>query len=116
MSDWARPDVSVGDFCLYFDNPSNPQNPAMGFVLERPGAQTISLLIFSPSSGWVEKKSVRHADDPFWRESDAAPQWQKWGCFRVHPMTELLPSLREMVTDWKIAKARRATKQAAAAE
>ena len=117
MSEWARPEVSVGDFCLFYDNPSNPQNPSMGFVVERPGAQTVSLLIFSPSSGWVEKKSVRHADDPFWHESDSAPQWQRWGCFRLHPITELIPHMKEMVVDWKIAKAKRqASKQAAAAE
>lgn len=110
MSEWKRPELNVGDFCLFYDNPSNTQNPVMGFVAEKPGVHTISLLVFSPNSGWVDKKSVRHADDPFWRESEMAPQWQQWGCYRVHPMTELMPLLGEMVTDWKIAKAKRQAK------
>ena len=117
MSEWTRPEVSIGDFVLFYDNPSNQQTPSPGFVLERPGAQTVTLLIFGAATGWTQKNSVRHADDPFWVTSEDAPSWQRWGCFRLHPMTELMPSLREMVTDWRIAKAKRqAVKQAQKAE
>ena len=49
-------------------------------------------------------------DDPFWKESETATAWSKWGCFKLHPMTKLMPQLNEMVTDWKVAKARNKTK------
>jgi hypothetical protein len=101
--------VSVGDLCLFYDNPRSPQNPALAFVSERPGANTLSLLVFSASLGWHDRKSVRHADDPFWRESEMAQNWQQWGCWRAHPITELMPVLSAMVSDWKIARAKRQT-------
>ena len=107
MSDWKQPELSVGDAVLFYDNPSNPEEPSMGWVIEKPGVQTISVLVFTQSAGFVEKRSVRHLDDPFWQTSDTATAWHRWGCYRPHPMTELVPVLREMVSDWKIAKARR---------
>ena len=108
MSEWKQPELRVGDQVYFYDNPTNPQNPVMGWVVEPPGTQTISVLVFSQSAGFVEKKSVRHKDDPFWRESEVAQQWQKWGAYELHPVTELLPMLSQMIADWKIAKAKRA--------
>lgn len=109
MSDWQRPDVAVGDLVLWYSDPLNPQNPSMGFVSERPGKNTIDILIFSPTMGWVDRKSVRHVDDPFWRESEMSGNWAQWGGFRLHPVTELMPTLQAMVSDWKIARAKRQT-------
>lgn len=104
---WKMPDLEVGDAVYFYDNPSNLQSPAMGWVIEKPGVQTISILIFSQNAGFIEKKSVRHADDPFWSESEMAPSWQRWGCFKLHPLTEIMPVLGEMIRDWKVSKARR---------
>lgn len=110
MSEWAMPELAVGDLVLYYANPVNPRDPALGFVVEKPGRTALSILVFGQSTGWIEKKSVRHVDDPFWKESETANAWAKWGCYTLHPMTKLMPQLNDMVTDWKVAKARSKTK------
>ena len=108
MAEWTFPELKVGDAVFWHSNPQNlGESPAMGWVIEKPGTQTISILIFAQNAGFVEKKSVRHADDPFWRESETANNWQQWGCFTLHPVTEVLPVLKEMISDWKISRARR---------
>lgn len=107
---WQMPQLAVGDLVLYYSNPVNPRDPQLGFVVEKPGITAISILVFGQSTGFIEKKSVRHKADPFWKESETANSWAKWGCFDLHPMTELMPQLNEMVRDWKLAKARNKTK------
>jgi hypothetical protein len=54
----------------------------------------------------VEKKSVRHKDDPFWRESEMAGNWAKWGCFTLHPTTETLKEIKGLLTKLKLDAAR----------
>jgi hypothetical protein len=49
---------------LFYDNPQNPSDPCVGWVSRRPGVNTVYILTFSPDTGFVEKPSVRHADDP----------------------------------------------------
>ena len=108
MAEWSFPELKVGDAVLWHSNPQNlNETPALGWVIERPGTQTVSVLVFTQSTGFIEKKSVRHADDPFWRESETANNWQQWGCFTLHPVTEVMPVLKEMISDWKISRARR---------
>jgi hypothetical protein len=75
-------------------------------VIERPGREAISILVFTQAAGFVEKKSVRHVSDPFWKESEMAPQWQKWGCFDLHPNTKALKELQGLLVKAKIEKAR----------
>jgi len=99
-------ELSVGDLVLWHDDPLSSSNPpSLGWVIQR-GRETISILIFSENSGLVEKKSVRHKDDPFWRESEVAGNWAQWGCFTVHPTTEILKELKPFLTKLKMAEAR----------
>lgn len=107
MTPFQMPEVAVGDLVLWFDNPQSPIDPAMGWVVERPGRETISILVFSQTHGFVEKKSVRHKDDPFWRESEVAGNWMSWGCFDLHSSTALLKELRVLLTNAKMEAARR---------
>ena len=61
---WEMPELSVGDLVLFYANPINPRDPSLGFVVEKPGRTALSILIFGQSTGFIEKKSVRHAGRP----------------------------------------------------
>ena len=106
MSNYQMPAIELGDLVLWHDDPSSSATPpAMGWVLQR-GRVAISILVFSENSGFVEKKSVRHKDDPFWREDEMAGNWNQWGCWTAHPTTELLRELKPLLTSLKMAAAR----------
>jgi hypothetical protein len=113
MSDFSMPEVQVGDLVFWHDDHTGSGDPTMGWVIERPGRETISILVFTQSAGFVEKKSVRHRDDPFWRESEMASNWQRWGCFTEHPSTKLLKELKGLITKAKVEKARQSKEDAA---
>lgn len=107
MPDFTMPELSIGDMVLWYSNPFAPQDPAMGWVSSKPGAQTIKILIWAEEAGFVEKPSVRHVDDPFWKESDTAASWGKWGCWAYHPSTQALKELRAVLTKAKIEAAKK---------
>lgn len=105
---FQMPDLVVGDMVLFHNNPQNRDinQAAMGWVSQRPGVSTISVLIWAPNTGFVEKPSVRHADDPFWKESEMAASWAKWGCFELHPNTKALKELKAIITRQKVEAAK----------
>jgi hypothetical protein len=107
MPDFAYPDLTVGDMVLWYSNPFAPQDPVMGWVSRKPGAQTINILVWAEDAGFVEKPSVRHKDDPFWRESDTAAAWGKWGAYGLHPSTQALKELKALLTKQKIEAAKK---------
>lgn len=107
MPDFRVPDLTVGDMVLWYSNPFSPQDPAMGWVAKKPGATTITILVYAEDSGLIEKPSVRHVDDPFWKESESASAWGKWGCYRAHPSTDLLKELKSLLTKQKVEAARK---------
>lgn len=101
------------DRVLWYPDPTNPQSPVMGFVASPPGSQTVNILVYAPATGFVEKQSVRHKDDPFWKNSDTAQSWWQWGCFELHPETVMLRELKSLLTTVKAQKAREPAKSAA---
>lgn len=107
MADFKMPEVVAGDMVLWYSDPFSPQEPAMGWVSTKPGVQTIKILVWAEEAGFVEKPSVRHADDPFWRENETASSWGKWGCFRLHPSTEALKELKSLLTKAKLEAAKK---------
>lgn len=104
---FSMPDLGVGDMVVWYSNPFGPQDPVMGWVSRKPGAQTINILVWAEDAGFVEKPSVRHVDDPFWKESDTASAWGKWGCFDLHPNTKALKELQALLTKQKIEAAKK---------
>ena len=102
MSDFEKEPLSVGDMILYYPDPFASCEPLMGWVLSKPGAQTVSVLCFSSTTGFVEKNSVRHKHDPFWKESESAAAWAKWGCYEVHPTTMAIREVQPLVTRLKV--------------
>jgi hypothetical protein len=114
MDNFQMPELTVGDMVLFFDNPFSPQEGSMGWVASKPGTQTISVLVYAQNTGLVEKPSVRHADDPFWKNSETAAAWGRWGCFRVHPSTTAIKEIHALLTKSKIEAARNNKKVEAA--
>ncbi len=95
---WEMPKLTVGDRVLFYDNPfSASSEPQFGFVSSRPGKETIQILVFTASSGFVEKMSVRHMDDPFWKNSDMAQKWQVWGAWKLHPELQVIKEIKEVL-------------------
>lgn len=111
MSDFQLPELRVGNLVLFYSDPIGTCEPMIGWVLKKPGIHSISILCFSEATGFVEKTSVRHREDPFWRESESASAWQKWGCFEVHPDTIALQSIPEIATKLKIMLAKESIKK-----
>jgi hypothetical protein len=107
MPDFKAPDLSVGDMVLWYSNPFSPQDPAMGWVAKKPGVQTVTILVYAEEAGFVEKPSVRHRDDPFWKESESAAAWGKWGAYDLHSSTKALKELQSLVTKAKIEAAKK---------
>jgi hypothetical protein len=102
---YSMPALELGDLVFWHDDPLNPSPPSVGWVLQL-GRSTISILVFSENAGFVEKKSVRHKDDPFWRESEMAGNWAQWGCWTAHPTTETLKEIKALLTKMKMDSAR----------
>ena len=107
MADFTMPELSPGDMVLWYSDPFSPQDPAMGWISSKPGTQTVKILVWAEEAGFVEKPSVRHADDPFWRESETAASWGKWGSFREHPSTLMLKELKTLLTKAKVEAAKK---------
>jgi hypothetical protein len=76
--DFAPPDIRLGDSVYWYSDPMTLQSPSIGWVCERPGTRTISVLVFAPGTGFIEKQSVRYKDDPGLREN---PAWRQCGCW-----------------------------------
>lgn len=86
--------VELGDMVLFYANPLNLKEPAIGWVCRRPGVNTVFILTFSPDEGFVEKPSVRHKDDPGLADNAA---WRQWGAWDFHPATLTLKRLNTMM-------------------
>ena len=103
---FSMPELNIGDMVLFYFDPFNPREPLMGWVSKRPGSSTISILVWADDAGLVEKPSVRHVDDPFWRESETAGAWTRWGAFKEHPNTALLHQVSDLARQLKLMTAR----------
>lgn len=77
-SDFTPPEARLGDTVLWYHDPVTMSDPCVGWISQRPGAVTVTVLVFAPGIGFVEKPSVRHKDDPGLKEN---PAWRSWGCW-----------------------------------
>jgi hypothetical protein len=93
-SDFPSQTVALGDLVYFYENPLVRKEPILGWVCRRPGVNTVSVLVFSPDSGFVEKPSVRHIDDPGLTERAA---WRAWGGWDFHPSTLTLKKLDSLM-------------------
>lgn len=78
VTDYAPPTVRLGDTVYWYQDTVNLSEPQLGWVCARPGNVTVTLLVFAPGVGFIEKPSVRFKDDPGLRENVS---WRSWGCW-----------------------------------
>jgi hypothetical protein len=90
VASFSPPPVSIGDCVYWYHDPLTCAEPTLGWVVQRPGAHTVSILTFSPFSGFQEKPSVRHREDPGLQENS---EWRQWGCWEYTPQTTQLKKL-----------------------
>lgn len=91
---FSPPKVQIGDCVYWYHDPISCAEPTMGWVCQRPGTFTVSVLVFSPNMGFQEKPSVRHRDDPGLQENS---DWRQWGCWEYAPQTAQLKKLDGMM-------------------
>lgn len=91
---FSPPKCVIGDSVYWYSDPLSCSEPTLGWVCQRPGAVTLSILVFSPYMGFQEKQSVRHRDDPGLQEN---PEWRQWGCWEFAPQTAQLKKLEGMM-------------------
>lgn len=106
-------DLVIGDLVFWHDDPfADATAPSLGWVLAK-GRETITVLVFSENAGLIEKQSVRHKADEFWKDNEFVANWTRHGCFTVHPTTELLRELKSLLTKLKMDSARTVPDEAA---
>lgn len=87
---FSPPQVRVGDSVYWYHDPLNCNEPTLGWIVERPGILTVSILTFSQNTGFLERPSVRHKDDPGLQENADRRQW---GCWDFTPQSAQLRKL-----------------------
>jgi hypothetical protein len=92
-ADYAPPAVRLGDQVYWYSDPVTLADPCLAWVCLKPGALTVTLLVFAPNVGFIEKPSVRFKDDPGLREN---PAWRQWGCWDFSPSSKELQRLQSV--------------------
>jgi len=54
---FSPPKVQVGDSVYWYHDPLNCTEPTLGWIVERPGMFTVSVLTFNPNTGFLERPS-----------------------------------------------------------
>jgi hypothetical protein len=107
MPDFTPPSVKLGDSVYWYHDPLNTTDPVLGWICRRPGTNTVSVLVFAPEVGFVEKPSVRHKDDPGLRENST---WRQWGCWDFSGQTATIRRLETVATSLITTSERQAKK------
>ena len=108
-TEYAPPAIRLGDMVYWYHDPLTLQDPCIGWVCQRPGVVTVSLLVFAPGVGFVEKPSVRFKDDPGLNEN---PAWRSWGCWDFSPAHKDLARAQGLATSLAIHHEKEARKGA----
>lgn len=95
VESFSPPVPRIGDSVYWYHDPLNCHEPTLGWVVQRPGAFTVSILTFSPNTGFLEKPSVRHRDDPGLQENS---DWRQWGCWEFTPQSAQLRKMDGLVS------------------
>lgn len=91
---FSPPPLKIGDAVYWYHDPLTCAEPTLGWVSQKPGIKTCNVLVFSPFTGFQEKPSVRHRDDPGLQEN---ADWREWGCWEYAPQTAQLKKLDAMM-------------------
>lgn len=80
---WTMPRPRVGDVVLFSSDVHSFSNPTVGWVIKEPGDSTVYILTFT-HTGWVERPSVHHKDDPAISGDNG---WSDLGVWDFAPIT-----------------------------
>jgi hypothetical protein len=94
--DFRPPVPKIGDIVFWFQDALSCSNPVMGWVVEQPGTNTITVMTASSFGGLQFRPSVRHKDDPGLQEHS---EWRQWGAWAFAPITEKLNKLDATMAD-----------------
>lgn len=83
---WTMPRPAMGDLVLFSTDIFNFSNPTVGWVIQEPGDSTVRILTFT-TTGWVDRPSVHHKDDPDIRRDNG---WAELGCWDFAPITQAI--------------------------
>lgn len=86
MSNWRMPVPAMGDLVLFSTDIHTFSNPTIGFVVQPPGDSTVRILTFTPT-GWVDRPSVHHKDDP---DIHGDHGWADLGVWDFAPLTQAI--------------------------
>jgi hypothetical protein len=81
---------------IYYADPLNRSNPIVGFIAEKPGANTCTIAVYGGDGSIGMRWSVRHVDDPGLRDN---PRWRERGGWEHAPQTKLLKKFDQMYPD-----------------
>lgn len=87
-TEWAMPAPELGDAVLFSVDVAGFTDPTLGWVI-KVGDTTISILTFTPS-GFVQRDSVHHKDDP---SLQVELGWRDLGCWQFATSTATLREL-----------------------
>lgn len=104
---FVTPEIRLGDMVYWYNDPTTLTDPCIGWVCQRPGSVTVTLLVFAPGVGFVEKPSVRHKDDPGLSENTA---WRSWGCWDYSPAHRDMMRAKEVTASLALNHEREAKK------
>lgn len=80
--EYKQPAARLGDQVFWYADTVTQADPLVGWISRKPGDYTVTILVFAPDVGFMEKASVRHKDDPGLLEN---PAWRMWGCWDFSP-------------------------------
>ena len=83
---WQMPRPNMGDIVLFSTDIHTFSSPTIAFVIKDPGDSTVHLLSFT-HSGWVDRPSVHHKDDPRIHGDNG---WAELGVWDFAPMTQAI--------------------------
>ena len=93
-TDFNAPESRLGDQVYWYSDADNPRDPVIGWISRQPGERTVDILAFVPFTGFIEKSSVRHKDDPGLKTN---PSWKTWGCWEFSPAHKDMQRARTVV-------------------
>ena len=94
MTQYQMPRPQPGDLILFSTDIHHFTNPCVGWVTDERGECTVNVLAFT-ASGFVQKSSVHHKDDPGIVEN---AEWARLGAWEHKPKDSRLSVLSEKVS------------------
>jgi len=88
---WTMPKPSIGDVVLFSTDFRTFKNPTIGFVITKPGQDTISVLAFTRHGTAQVYDSCHHRDDPALQGDHG---WEDLGAWEFAEGTKMLRELK----------------------